>query len=437
MSEAPQNSGQPDEYPLEEMIQSLVAGDLDEAGRSELCRRLTDDPAARETYGSMIELEAMLHREFPRLPEFREPAPMARRPRRRAGWTFFPGDPEGVSPAVWVGGIAAAVALMFAGWWILKPDFRPVVVEAYGEWSWMDGAGHRQPLGIGARLPSTGSLVVQGTGAFAKLRFPDASTAVLSGGGELRVPAEKSKRLLLEAGNLEVEMSPQPEGRPASIETATARVEVVGTRFTVDATDGSTTVAVSEGKVKLKRLADGNTVEIPSDRIATASLDSGSQLETRAFSKAPVDWSARSPDGRWFEAKAFRAGGTAAQPIIHHGVTFQKEGSGVLDGLVALKPQSRIRVKFRVADPDAILRVFLVCRTGKAMFAGNRQEEFRVSAIAPDAAGWRVFESEIEAMDMLTPKEGFGLPDLRLTNLTISVLDAGDRLEISEVEIGG
>src|SRR6218665_3782683 len=109
MTEAPQNPGQPEKDPIEEMIQAFIAGDLGEADCEELRRRLASDPAARETYGSMIELEAMLHREFPRLPEFREPAPLFRRPQRRPGWSFFPGRDEGLSAAAWIGGMAAAV----------------------------------------------------------------------------------------------------------------------------------------------------------------------------------------------------------------------------------------------------------------------------------------------------------------------------------------
>lgn len=420
---------------IEELLNALMTGGLAEADRAELLERLRNDPSVRETYGSMVELEAMLHHEFPRLPEFREPAPLVRRPRRIAGRAFLPEKRGGKSLAAWAGGIAAA-GLAFACWWLLKPDPRPVLVEAYGEWSWVDGAGRKRPLKVGAKLETTGSLVTEGTGAIAKLRFPDASTVVLSGEGELRVPGEKSKRLLLEGGNLEVEMSPQPKGRPARIETATARVEVVGTRFSVDATSLSTTVAVSEGKVKFKRLADGETVEIPRDRMATASLDARAGLEAKPFSKAPADWRAVPPAGGIFEAMPFKAGSSGDRQFIHHGVTFRNESADVFRGLAELSPDSTVRLKFRIADPSAYLRVFVSCHDARAKFHGNRQEQLKVSALPADEDGWRTYERKIRDMEMLTPAAGGGISGKRLTNLTISVLKATDQLEISEVEIG-
>ncbi len=417
----------------EELLHALMAGDLREEQHGMLLERLRNDPTARETYGSVVEMEAMLHHEFPRMGEFREPAPLVRRPQRRLAPLATGRNGRSRMMAGW--GVAAALLLSAAAWWVMRPAPAPVLVEGYGEWSWLDAAGRKHPLEVGQTLGRDGALVTEGTGSFVKLRFPDASTVVLSGEGELKVPGEKAKRLVLRNGNLEVEMTPQPVGRPAYVETATARVEVVGTRFSVDATSSSTTVAVTSGKVRFKRLADGDTVDIPHERMATATLDARSGLEARSFSAAPVSWRAVPPQGAYFPAQPFRAGGTSAQPIIHHGVGFREEGERVFDGMVELREKSRLRVKFRVADPGAQVRIFLHCRDGKGGFAGNREVKFRASSLPEDVTGWRIYEGDIGGLEVIAPAKGAGIAGSRLANLSISVLDADDLLQISEAEI--
>lgn len=417
----------------EELLHALMAGDLREEQHGMLLERLRNDPTARETYGSVVEMEAMLHHEFPRMAEFREPAPLVRRPSGRVAPVVIRKRKDSRMMAGW--GIAAALLLSAVAWWGLRPAPAPVLVEGYGEWSWLDAAGRKHPLEVGQALGRNGALVTEGTGSFAKLRFADKSTVVLSGEGELKVPVEKSKRLVLRSGNLEVEMTPQPAGRPAYVETATARVEVVGTRFSVDATSSSTTVAVTSGKVRFKRLADGDTVDIPQERMATATLDARSGLEARSFSSAPVSWRAVPPQGGYFGAQPFRAGGSSAQPVIHHGVVFRSDGDRVFDGIVELRAQSRLRVKFRVADPGAHIRIFLHCRDGKGGFAGNREVKFRASSLPEDVIGWRIYEGDIGGMEIIAPAKGAGISGSRLANLSISVLEADDLLQVSEVEI--
>ncbi len=417
----------------EELLHALMAGEMQEEQRAALLERLRNDPTARETYGSVIEMEAMLHHEFPRMAEFREPAPLVRRPQRVLATPVTGKNGKSRTMVGW--GIAAALLLSVAAWWGLRPAPAPVLVEGYGEWSWLDAAGRKHPLEVGQTLGRNGALVTEGTGSFVKLRFADKSTVVLSGEGELKVPGEKSKRLVLRNGNLEVEMTPQPAGRPAYVETATARVEVVGTRFSVDATSSSTTVAVTSGKVRFKRLADGDTVDIPQERMVTATLDARSGLEARSFSSAPVSWRAVPQQGGYFTAQPFRAGGTSAQPIIHHGVMFRQDGERVFDGMVELGEKIRLRVKFRVADPRAQVRIFLHCRDGKGGFAGNREVKFRASSLSEDATGWRVYEGDIGGIGIISPANGAGISGTRLANLSISVLDAGDLLQISEAEI--
>lgn len=422
------------------LLYLLITGELDENERDRVLERMKEDVPLRNLYGSMVEMEAMLHHEFPRMAEFREPAPMVRRPKRQPYEILFRGGEgkRGIRLGSAVAAVAALVALFLVMWMAFKPERGPILVDVYGESYWLDGAGRKLQPKIGEPVPAGSVLVTEGAGAHAKLRFPDASEAMLSGDGELRLGKGKAKRLLLGSGNLEVEMSKQPEGRPALVETPTARIEVVGTRFSIDATRASTTVAVSEGAVKLNRLADGSAVEIPHGKMATASLDATAALDVLSFSDTAPAWQMTMSAGDDMAVEPFRAGTQRdGKPIIHHGAWFRNEKSGPFGGLATLDATSRVRVKFRTSSGDAYLRVFLVCRDSMERSAGNRQTQIRVSSLAEDGDGWRVFEGNIRDMEVLASAGDFNVAGARVIALCVSTLESSDRLELAEVSVSG
>ena len=57
--------------------------------------------------------------------------------------------------------------------------------------------------------------------------------------------------------NYDIAMKPQPAGKPMLIYTRSAMLEVLGTQFDIDAELQATTLNVSEGTVRVKRLSDG------------------------------------------------------------------------------------------------------------------------------------------------------------------------------------
>ncbi|MCP4505049.1 MAG: FecR domain-containing protein, partial [Fuerstiella sp.] len=60
---------------------------------------------------------------------------------------------------------------------------------------------------------------------------------------------------------------------PMLVHTRTATLEVLGTQFNVDANPFATTLNVSEGSVRAKRLSDGSTVDVPATYRVTAAPD--------------------------------------------------------------------------------------------------------------------------------------------------------------------
>ncbi|HVJ47396.1 MAG TPA: FecR domain-containing protein, partial [Luteolibacter sp.] len=303
--------------------------------------------------------------------------------------------------------------------------------------------GRKYPLKTGERI-GEGSIVTEGNDAFLEMRFPDSSRAALSGPGEFGVSVKDRKKIRLRTGNLDVEMAPQPSGKAALIETGSAVVEVVGTRFLVEAAAASTTVSVSHGTVKLKRLADGETVEVRKDRIAVASLDAGVAFESRPIESVGGAWSAvpdeldngKSIGGASsdFQAEAFRAGSDEqGNPVIHHGVSFRGTRGGSV-GLAKMNADSELAVRFRVADPKAHVRIMVVCREATGGFVGNKQVQFRASEIAADADGSRTFRKRIQDFETITESD-FSVAGRNVSLLVVSVLNSGDGLQVAGATI--
>lgn len=429
----------PSERPEDEaLLLAFILGELGEAEQRSLVERLKDDAELRELYGSMIEMEAMIHHEFPRLAESRESAPLVRRPQRMGTFIRSGGGQTGQGRVFRIiGGIAAMLALLAVVWLLVREDARPVLVDVSGESFWMDEEGHKIVPHPGQRMEKARALVTGGAGAYATLQFPDGSMATLSGEGELRFRNDGAKRLMLGMGALEVQMSPQPKGRPAIVETSTAKVEVIGTRFSIDAMTESTKVAVSEGKVKLRRLADGRSVEVSHGRIAMASMDVHTDLDTSPFMGAAAVWGiSRSHAGDDLEVRPFRAGRYPdGRLIIHYGAWFRNPDRNSFEGLVGLKSTSRIQVKFRVGKPAAHVRVFLVCRDGRGMSSRNLQLQVPAASVPEDGAGWKVLEMNVRDMVALGGAGRFEIEGMRAVDLCVAAIEASDQLELSSVSI--
>jgi len=92
---------------------------------------------------------------------------------------------------------------------------------------------------------------------------------------ELVEEREKGKGITLTRGTMAAEVTRQPAGRPLVILTPHAEARVLGTslRLTVDPDPATgTRLEVLEGRVKLTRLSDRKTAEVPSGHSAVAAV---------------------------------------------------------------------------------------------------------------------------------------------------------------------
>ncbi len=110
-------------------------------------------------------------------------------------------------------------------------------------------------------------------GTTAALLFPDRTRVEVGASSILQALADDNagKRGHLESGSLTADVAKQPQGRAFVLTTPQAEIRVLGTKFTLSVSGDATKLEVSEGRVRLTRLSDGRTVDVPAGQFAVAS----------------------------------------------------------------------------------------------------------------------------------------------------------------------
>lgn len=144
----------------------------------------------------------------------------------------------------------------------------------------VQGAGSTQTgtrwsnvLSEGAELPG-GTIEGMAPDSWFELEFHDGSTGMISGDSILTFSDQGQKELRLKRGRFSADVKPQPEGKPMLIHTPSAVLKVLGTQFDIEAKAESTTLYVREGKVQVRRVYDGRTVDVLANHRLVATADS-------------------------------------------------------------------------------------------------------------------------------------------------------------------
>jgi ferric-dicitrate binding protein FerR (iron transport regulator) len=151
-------------------------------------------------------------------------ARLRRRRRSRASW-------------VWAVALAACLAFLVAGAWLLSP---------HPDLPSVDGAD--APLAAGSQLqPDVNTILV----------WSDGTRAEIAAGSALEIlPSAAGKSVALVSGRIAIEAAKQPTNRPMTVRTPETLATVIGTRFVLDCAAGATRLAVSDGTVRLGEGAD-------------------------------------------------------------------------------------------------------------------------------------------------------------------------------------
>ncbi|MBT3202168.1 MAG: FecR domain-containing protein [Phycisphaerales bacterium] len=409
----------------------------------ELSSQIETDPETRKLYLQMARIHATLAADDLPEPSVEDeiPCQACEELPGRGGRSWRP---------LALSGIAAAVLLaLAASFFFMRPNAEHTIAKITGlsgslQWTG-DGGRVFHNLSVGTELRG-GTIEGMAPGSWFELEFNDGSTVTISGNSTLTFSDHGQKKLHLKSGGVSGDVKPQPTGKPMLIYTRTARLEVLGTQFEIDAELQATTLNVSEGTVRVKRLSDGSTVDVPAKHRIIAAADH-KLLPIPALDS--VDrWSSqlhlgpRATQGKWSPKTDTRAAGLSAIPYTSpQGPTIYTVGFGLSRGdkpPVIVQSGSRLRVRGRVASAHKVYFGVTVRGSG-GQFAGRFQTTRPASAFQDG----RDFEVVLEFRDFqLDPSlreiksrlagDPFGL---NVATFWCHTLDKQAGLELTEVEL--
>jgi hypothetical protein len=215
------------------------------------------------------------------------------------------------------------------------------------------------------------------------IRYLDGSTLTLGSETVVIVSAGSQKRATIRSGSIAAAIQPQPEGKPFVIHTATAKFEILGTRFEIDARTDTTCIQVNEGTVRATRKVDGAVVDVPALHSAVAGLEAGRELRAIPRPEPAFEWSsqleagAKYTVGDWLPEQGECKARLRATPFL-----FQKTGRPTQvvyrasihlpfneQRVIQLKPEALVVVRGWL-ESSAEVEVMLSTRTD-GRFGGN------------------------------------------------------------------
>jgi ferric-dicitrate binding protein FerR (iron transport regulator) len=353
------------------MLSKLCDGALGPEDLRRLGERIATDPAARQHYLEYLDLHAALTSggpapEMPTLTTIKAPPPSQpdrRRPVR-----------------LWVAGPAAAAALIAIAFWtafqiskVDPPGSSEVMfagaarlVELQGLAEVQTRPGEATEVQVGAELQPGQTMRTGSDDSFAVLELPDATRFELSADTQIRLAEDdprQGRRLILSAGLLRADVRPQPPNRPLVVVTPQAEIVVLGTCFRVTAVPATATEVETEaGTVRLTRLADGASVDVPagSSALAVATAD---PMAVRPIPQVPA------------------AARTRCEFLGATALTFSPDGTRLL----AAAPRRGALLDVRTGRPlmppvsfgPTKLRPFITANA-RTIFLGDREGNFRI-----------------------------------------------------------
>ncbi len=344
---------------------------------------------------------------------------------------------------------AAAVVALIANVYLLRPNAEPEIAKITGlsgslQWTG-DGGRVFHDLSVGTELPG-GTIEGMAPGSWFELEFNDGSTVTISGNSTLTFSDHGQKMLHLKEGNVSGNVKPQPAGKPMLIYTRSAMLEVLGTRFEVEAGLAATMLNVSEGKVRVKRFSDSSMVNVLAKHRVIVAADR--EMSPVRVPDSVNRWKSQlylgpvGAQGKWSPGTNGQDAKLGAIPYTTpQGKTIYTATFGISHGdkpPVILQPDSNLRVRGHIVSTNKVYFGITVRHAG-GEFAGRFQiirpavefpsgEDFEVVLHLRD---FRLDPSLIEMKNKL-PSAPFGL---FVESFWCHTLDKQAGLEIAEVEL--
>jgi hypothetical protein len=220
----------------------------------------------------------------------------------------------------------------------------------------------------------------------------------------------------LREGDLSLDVSPQPEGKPMRVITPSAEAVVLGTQFNVSASPLSTSLTVNEGNVQVTRLADGSVQEVKADHRVIAALEHESPFQASPRGDSVRIWKSEFPrdvrqgslgfgaEGRpnelHAEAHLFRGDhGETIDPVLLYTAVVGPRGRKMQP--VLLSKGARFRIRGHLDQPYQVDFGF-----GTYHARGGLSGKFSVKRkLEPDQDGW--FDVELALEDFVRMRSRF------------------------------
>ncbi len=270
-----------------EWIDSYLNGTISPEAFESLQERMMESPALRKTMRRYLNLDYQLQEEGGSDLDEATPA--------RVG-LLDPEPVESTGNGIWpykLWAVAASIAVLAAVWALSSRDSNAegaTISAIHGPVQWTNNQGQTlDQLQPGTTLEG-GLLESLLPESWIELAFQDNSRLTLSGHATLMIAAGERKRLHLRNGNLSAQVSPQPKHQAMVLHTPTAELSVLGTQFDVDAQQDATRLIVNEGRIQLKRLADGSSTEVRGGHQVVAAINDPRELEAVPRGKAKEGW---------------------------------------------------------------------------------------------------------------------------------------------------
>lgn len=410
------------------LIQRYLNGKSTAEEVEELDALLQTDAVLRAEFRFQAELDAHLCEASRDHESGAEPVPS---PARRRLWL----------PAAAAVFIALAIAVplfLFSG----RSDGTVLTVVGYGgSLTWTGGNETRDNLQLGARL-SGGTVESAGPGSWATFRFDDGTTFTVAGNTSLAVTEDGHKELRLKRGSLNVDVTPQPSGRPLAIRTPVAELAVVGTRLDIAVSPARTLLTVREGRVRMTHRTTGESIEVNGAQRGFASLEGAGELRRFPVPAPTFAWTSTLPEGishgAWLPEFAGEMMGLRAVPRIEYDeagsafVVYHAAVSVLGDAPVALARGSRLLIRGKNDSNSSALTVGLTTINPAGGFAG--QFTF---VCGPDrlTEGGGVFEIEIPIEEFSASRPGSSGPPIDIQLIEWWCATASTDLGVSIFEV--
>ncbi len=441
---------------IEPLIHRFLDGGCSEAELAELEARIKSDSAAAETFARMTRLHASLtslHQQVEADRSFAErlhqgtgdafarsenagetrPGTETDRAAFRRHWSVVSRAAAVIAATVLIGMLVLREpeTTIAAPLVTLHDVSGNVLVESVN-----DAKGPRQ-ASAGMSIAAGTKITTSGSQSVATLSYQDSTEVLVAGDSTVQFGVghtekseranDGSKRLTVGHGTVSITVEQQPAGHPLILHTPVARIEVLGTEFSLATSERVTDLHVAEGRVKLIRERDGKSLVVSEGKRAVARAESSDLLVKDARERMDV-WEESFEDGLPTFCKVGEpvrsdlpgdsTGGVSDVSVEKDSESYAIDLNDWIHGLFRVHDDSHLHMIYRMEKPGW-MNVFFLTRgddprkTGGSIHLFNRMP-------SPAAGEWHkpviplsVFHRKVDGKFTQTPpKDGelcFGL----------------------------